>query len=61
MIELLCKDLRLVAELAQEAELSLPGIELAQGLFNKARGEGLGRLGTQALCRVVAEQRSLNA
>jgi len=61
MIELLCKDLRLVAELAQEAELSLSGIELAQGLFNKARGEGLGRLGTQALCRVVAEQRSLNA
>ena len=46
MIDLLCKDLRLVMELAQEAKLSLSGIDLAQGLFNKAQAEGLGRLGT---------------
>ncbi|MBL7187493.1 MAG: NAD(P)-dependent oxidoreductase [Phycisphaerae bacterium] len=61
MIDLLCKDLRLVMELAQEAELSLSGINLAQGLFNKAQAEGLGRLGTQALCRVVGKSDSLNA
>lgn len=60
MIDLLCKDLRLVMELAQEAKLSLSGIDLAQGLFNKAQAEGLGRLGTQALCRVVGESDSLN-
>ena len=33
MIDLLCKDLRLVTELAQEAKLSLPGITLAQHFF----------------------------
>ena len=60
MIDLLCKDLRLVMELAQEAKLSLSGIDLAQGLFNKAQAEGLGRLGTQALCRVAGEPDSLN-
>ena len=60
MIDLLCKDLRLVMELAREAKLSLSGIDLAQGLFNKAQAEGLGRLGTQALCRMVGESDSLN-
>jgi 3-hydroxyisobutyrate dehydrogenase len=61
MIDLLCKDLRLATELAQEAELSLSGIDLAQRLFNKAQAEGFGRLGTQALTRVVAESDSLDA
>jgi len=60
-IDLLCKDLRLAMELAQEAGLSLSGIELAQGLFNKAQAEGLGRLGPQALCRVAGESDSLDA
>jgi 3-hydroxyisobutyrate dehydrogenase len=60
-IDLLCKDLRLAMELAQEAGLSLPGIGLVQGLFNKAQAEGLGRLGPQALCRVVGESDSPDA
>jgi 3-hydroxyisobutyrate dehydrogenase len=59
-IDLLCKDLRLAMELAREAGLSLSGIELAQRLFNKAQADGLGRLGPQALCRVVGEPDSLN-
>ncbi|UCF15194.1 MAG: NAD(P)-dependent oxidoreductase [Phycisphaerales bacterium] len=59
-IDLFCKDLRLVTELAQEAGLSLSGIELAQGLFNKAQTKGLGRLATLALSRVVAEPDKLD-
>jgi 3-hydroxyisobutyrate dehydrogenase len=59
-IDLLCKDLRLVMELAQEAKLPLSGIGLARELFNKAQAEGFGRLGTGALCRVVGESDSLN-
>jgi 3-hydroxyisobutyrate dehydrogenase len=58
MIDLLCKDLRLVEELAREAELSLPGIELARSFFDKAQAQGLGRLGTQALCRVAGQSGS---
>jgi len=60
MIDLLCKDLRLVTELAQEAKLSLPGITLAQQLFNQAQAEGLSRLGTQALWRVIEKTSNLN-
>jgi len=59
MIDLLCKDLRLVMELAREGEVSLPGIELARSFFDKAQAKGLGRLGTQALCRVVGESGSV--
>ncbi len=61
MIDLLCKDLRLVMELAQEGELSLPGIELARSFFDKAQAEGLGRLGTQALCRVSGQSGNVKA
>jgi 3-hydroxyisobutyrate dehydrogenase len=57
-IDLLCKDLRLVTELAQEAGLSLSGIEHALGLFNKAQAKGLGKLSTLALSRVVGESDS---
>ena len=57
-IDLLCKDLRLATELAQEVGLSLSGIELAQELFRKAQDEGLGQLGPQALYRVVGKSDS---
>lgn len=60
MIDLLCKDLRLVMELAQEAKLPLPGTALVQELFHQAQAEGLGRLGTQALCRVIEKLGSVN-
>ena len=57
-IDLLCKDLRLATELAQEVGLSLSGIELAQELFRKAQDEGLGQLGPQALYRMVGKSDS---
>ena len=53
MIDLLSKDLRLAMELAEEAGCDPAGAKLAQGLFQQAQKAGLGRLGTQALCRVV--------
>ncbi|MHC4759082.1 MAG: NAD(P)-dependent oxidoreductase [Planctomycetota bacterium] len=60
MIDLLCKDLRLVSELAEDAELSLPGIALSQQFFNQAQEEGLGRLGTQAMWRVIEKTSNCN-
>ncbi len=60
MIDLLCKDLRLITELAQEAELSLYGITLVQQLFNQAQAEGFGHLGTQALWRIIEKTSNLN-
>lgn len=53
MIDLLSKDLRLVAELADEGGLSLKGMTMAKELFEQAQSEGLGRMGTQALWQVV--------
>ncbi len=60
MIDLLSKDLRLVMELAEESKLPLPGTTLVQQLFHQAQSEGLGRLGTQALCRVIEKLGSVN-
>ena len=53
MIDLLVKDLRLVAELAQEAQAGITGAALAQQLFVAAQANGLGKLGTQALSKIV--------
>ena len=53
MIDLLSKDLRLVMEMAQQAQLPLTGTALAQQFFHAAQRLGLGRRGTQALFRVV--------
>jgi 3-hydroxyisobutyrate dehydrogenase len=60
MIDLLCKDLRLVEELVQETGLALPGVALAQQFFDQARAEELGRLGTQAMWRVIKKTSNLN-
>ena len=49
MIELMNKDLRLLAEAAKESGAELPGSELAQRLFVEAQEAGLGRQGTQAI------------
>lgn len=53
MIELMNKDLRLLAEAARECGVELPGSELAQRLFAEAQAAGLGRQGTQAIYQVL--------
>jgi len=53
MIDLLCKDLRYTMELAHDGGQPLVGTSLAQQLFAEAQDMGLGREGTQALCRVI--------
>ena len=53
MIELMNKDLRLLAEAAEESGAKLPGSELAQRLFGEAQNSGLGRQGTQAIYQVL--------
>jgi 3-hydroxyisobutyrate dehydrogenase len=60
MIDLLSKDLRLVVELAQEANLPLAGTNLVQQLFQQAQADGFGRLGTQALWRVIEKSGSVS-
>ena len=53
MIDLLSKDLRLVMELAQQFQASLPGTALAQQLFTAAQAHGFGREGTQSLAKII--------
>jgi len=53
IIDLLCKDLRYTMELAHDGGQPLVGTSLAQQLFAEAQDMGLGREGTQALCRVI--------
>lgn len=54
MVDLMLKDLRLVAETAAAAGAELPATVLMSRLFDAARQHGWGREGTQALGRVVA-------
>jgi len=51
-IDLMLKDLRLVAELAQSVAVPLPGTALATSQFLEAKAHGEGGLGNQALFRV---------
>ncbi len=53
MIKLLNKDLRLTMELAQQAQLPLPGLALTQQGFISAQAKGHGELGTQALSKII--------
>ena len=53
MIKLLNKDLRLTMELAQQAQLPLPALALAQQEFISAQAKGHGQLGTQALSKII--------
>jgi 3-hydroxyisobutyrate dehydrogenase len=54
MVDLMLKDLRLVAETAAAAGTELPATEVMHRLFDQAREQGWGREGTQVLGRVVA-------
>jgi len=55
MIDLMQKDLRLVLEAADSARTALTGTSLVHQLFNAAQARRLGREGTQALARVIAD------
>ncbi|HET8947936.1 MAG TPA: NAD(P)-dependent oxidoreductase [Candidatus Polarisedimenticolia bacterium] len=57
MVDLMLKDLRLVAETAAAAGTELPATEVMHRLFDQAREQGWGREGTQVLGRVVAALR----
>lgn len=53
MVELIAKDLGIVAEAAARHALPLPGATLATSLFHAAQANGHGRDGTQALSAVL--------
>ncbi len=53
MIDLLCKDLQFTLELAHESGQPLIGASLAQQLFHEAQSEGHGKLGTQAIYKII--------
>ena len=49
MVDYLVKDLAIVADSAESADLSLPLLELARKLYAEASSAGFGRSGTQAV------------
>lgn len=53
MIDLVLKDLAIVAQAGREQRLPLNGTSLAEGYFRAAAASGAGRLGTHAMSRVV--------
>jgi len=53
MIDLINKDLSIVADSARRANLPLPGAELVAGLFRGASKHGHGRDGTQAIATML--------
>ena len=53
MIDLVTKDLRLIAEALRDPKLDLPALALVHHLFTEAQKTGHGRDGTQALFKIV--------
>lgn len=53
MVDLVLKDLALVADAARELRLPLSGTALAEALFRGVAADGGGRLGTQAMARSI--------
>jgi 3-hydroxyisobutyrate dehydrogenase len=53
MIDLVIKDLRLIAEALRDPKLDLPATSLVHHLFTEAQKTGHGREGTQALFKIV--------
>ncbi|HTL27683.1 MAG TPA: NAD(P)-dependent oxidoreductase, partial [Tepidisphaeraceae bacterium] len=60
MIDLQQKDLRLVLEAAEQANVSLPDASLVHQLFTAAQAAGHGKHGTQALFSVFEKLASLH-
>ena len=55
MIDLLLKDLAIIADTAEEHHLPLPVTQLVQSLFQLASDHGHGQEGTQAVATVIEE------
>jgi 3-hydroxyisobutyrate dehydrogenase len=55
MIEHFLKDLGIILEEARRMNLNLPGVELAQRLYDTAKAEGYGKNGTHALMLALAK------
>jgi 3-hydroxyisobutyrate dehydrogenase len=55
MIDLVTKDLRLIAEALNNPKLDLPALTLVHHLFAEAQKTGHGREGTQALFKIVEQ------
>jgi 3-hydroxyisobutyrate dehydrogenase len=53
MIDLVLKDLNLVAEAARELKLPLSGTALGEAYFRAVQSDAGGRLGTQAMARTI--------
>jgi 3-hydroxyisobutyrate dehydrogenase-like beta-hydroxyacid dehydrogenase len=53
MVDLVLKDLNLVAEAAREHKLPLAGTALGESYFRSVQADGGGRLGTQAMARTL--------
>lgn len=53
MIETQQKDMRLIAEAAEQVDMSLPGAALAQQMWRSAQAHGQGREGIQGMAKVV--------
>ena len=55
MIDLVLKDLNLVAEAAREGKLPLSGTALGEAYFRSVQAHGGGRLGTQAMAQTLEQ------
>jgi 3-hydroxyisobutyrate dehydrogenase len=55
MIDHFLKDLGIILDEARRMELKLPGVELAQRLYDIAKAEGYGKNGTHALMLALAK------
>lgn len=55
MVDLVLKDLAIVGDTAREAKLPLTGTALAESYFRAVAAAGGGRLGTQAMSRVLEQ------
>lgn len=56
MVEHIVKDMRIVLEECRRMGLALPGLTLAEAIYDRLVEQGGGRLGTQALVLALAQQ-----
>jgi 3-hydroxyisobutyrate dehydrogenase len=61
MVDLICKDLRIVDDMAERLDVSLPGQALAHDLFRRTQQQGGGRLGTQAMAKTLGASARVRA
>jgi 3-hydroxyisobutyrate dehydrogenase len=59
MIDHFLKDMGIILEESRRMNLKLPGVELAQRLYDEAKAQGLGRDGTHALVLALAKMNGM--